>query len=75
MLTDKEGNEYQEMSAVAGYHVNILPENLTPELEPFIIAVATPRRMYAGIQDTVCLKFADEAEFVSVTGYSKEELV
>ena len=69
VLTDEEGMEFPETVAVDGFHVNTLPEWITEECKPFVVSVNTPSRMYAGRTDTICLKFADKAEFKEVTGY------
>ena len=63
ILTDGEGNEYPEMVAVEGYHVNTLPEFMTDDLTPFIVEPTNKRRVFSGRDDTVCLCFKDEAEF------------
>lgn len=68
MITDEEGNEYPQMEAVEGYHVNTLPEYMDAKLEPYKVVVATPNRIFAGRDDTVCLKFADRDEWLSL-GY------
>jgi hypothetical protein len=69
MLTDNDGHEYPETAPIAGYHVNTLPEFMTEALQPFAVTPSTPRRVFAGREDTVFLTFADEAEFKQVTGY------
>ena len=74
MLKDSEGNEYSQMEAVDGYHVNTLPSELTEELQPYVVAVATPSRVFAGREDTVCLKFKDRDEWLSL-GYENVEEV
>ena len=74
MLKDDEGNEYLEMKAVDGYHVNTLPSEVTEELQPYVVVVATPNRVFAGREDTVCLKFKDRDEWLSL-GYENVEEV
>ena len=74
MLTDEEGNEYSEMVAVNGYHVNTLPSEVTEELQPYVVVVATPNRVFAGREDTVCLKFSSRDEWLSL-GYENVEEV
>lgn len=71
VLTDADGFEYPEMVAVAGYHVNTLPEYMTAELQPFVVNPVTPSRKFAGRNDTVFLTFTDKAEFIAVTGYDQ----
>lgn len=72
MLKDDEGNEYPETKAVDGYHVNTLPNEVTDELKQYIVEVATPNRVFAGREDTVCLKFKDRDEWLSL-GYENVE--
>jgi hypothetical protein len=62
-LTDAEGNEYPEMKEVEGFFVNTLPEFMSEELKPFIVTPTALHRVFAGRDDTVCLKFNSEAEF------------
>ena len=71
MLTDEEGNEYPEMAALEGYHVNTLPP-LDEKLEKFIVVPPTLSRVFAGRDDTVCLKFKDRAEWLAL-GYENVE--
>ena len=72
VLTDEDGNKYPEMTAIEGYHVNCLPEDLTLELEPYVVEPTAKRRVFAGNADnTICLKFADEAEFIEITDYKE----
>ena len=53
---------------ISGFHVNCLPEDLTPELEPYVVEPKNKRAIFAGLhEETVCLKFADEAEFMSLS--------
>lgn len=66
MLTDEEGNEYPEMVAVDGYHVNVLPQEDMSLVEPYIVTVATPSRVFAGRDDTVALKFANRDEWLAL---------
>ena len=68
MLKDSEGNDYPEMAAVDGYHVNTLPSELDDTLTPFIVTPSTPSRLFAGRDDTVCLKFANREAWLSL-GY------
>jgi hypothetical protein len=51
----------------AGYHFNIAPQVMTPELELYRVTPTSPERVFAGAE-TVFLKFADEAEARSVLG-------
>lgn len=74
MLTDEEGNEYSEMVAVEGYHVNTLSSEVTEELQPFVVVVSTPSRVFAGRDDTICLKFSSRDEWL-VQGYENVEEV
>ena len=62
-LKDGEGNEYPEMVAVKGYHVNTLPEFMNNRLISFMVEPTNKRRIFGGRDDTVCLCFKDEAEF------------
>ena len=68
MLTDAEGNEYPEMVAVDGYHVNTVPESMDDVLQAYLVTPATPSRVFAGRDDTVSLKFKDRDEWLSL-GY------
>lgn len=65
ILTDEEGNEYPEMVAVEGYHVNILDADMEL-VAPYVITVNTPSRVFAGRDDTVHLKFVDRAEWLAL---------
>ena len=71
MLTDEEGNEYPEMVALEGYHVNTLPP-LDEKLEKFIVVPSTLSRVFAGRDDTICLKFSSRDEWLS-QGYENVE--
>ena len=76
ILTDSEGFEYPEMVAVQGYHVNVLPplRDTTDEdgniiehpLKAHIVEVNTPSVVFGGRSDTVCLKFTDRDEWLSL---------
>lgn len=68
--SEEDGNQYPETSPIDGWHVNTHPSSLTPELEPYIVAVNTPMRVYAGGIMPVYLSFASEQEFKDVTGYA-----
>lgn len=72
MLKDSEGNEYPEMVAVDGYHVNTLPSEVTDELQQYVVEVSTPHRVFAGRDDTVYLKFSSRDEWL-VQGYENVE--
>lgn len=81
-LTDADGFEYPETVAVVGYHVNVLPPlNDTADidgnvivnpLKAHIVEVNTPARVFGGRKDTICLKFADRAEWLAL-GYEEIE--
>ena len=71
MLTDAEGNEYPEMAAVEGYHVNTLPP-VDEKLEKFVVEPSTLSRVFAGREDTVALKFSDRDEWLE-QGYENVE--
>jgi hypothetical protein len=62
---DTEGNELTPPVEQDGYHVNTVI--LIPDMEPYQIEPATPRRVFAG-QETFCLKFADRDEWLAL-GY------
>ena len=72
LLKDEEQNEYPEMKAVDGYHVNTLPP-LVEGLEKHVITPTTQMRVFAGREDTICLKFKDRAEWL-VLGFEDEVL-
>lgn len=50
ILIDPEtGEEYPEMGPIPGYHVNVKVLNELPaELQPFVITVITPYRIFSG---------------------------
>ena len=73
-LTDAEGMTYPEMLPIEGFHVNTLPEHMTDELQSYVVTPSSPMRVFAGRTDTVALKFADEAEFKTVTGQVEESV-
>ena len=59
------------VTTLSGFHVNITPDELTEALEPFVVVPSKLKRVWAGDgpenpQYTVCLKFADEAEFTAI---------
>lgn len=72
MLIDAEGNEYPEMVAVEGYHVNTLSSEVDEVLQVHVVTPVTPNRVFAGRDDTVCLKFASRDEWLAL-GYEVEE--
>lgn len=48
-------------------NLNVAPQVMTPELEPFVVEPTHPKRVFAGDDPddrtlTVCLQFASEAE-------------
>ena len=71
LLKDEKQNEYPEMKAVDGYHVNTLPP-LVKGLEQYVVTPTTQIRVFAGRGDTVYLKFKDRAEWLSL-GYKEVE--
>ena len=71
MLKDEEGNEYPQMEAIDGYHVNTLPP-LADGLEPYVVAPSTLSRVFAGRDDTVALKFSSRDEWLK-QGYENVE--
>ena len=66
ILTDEEGNEYPEMKALEGYHVNVLPQDNMSLVEPYIVEVSSLIRVFAGRDDTVALKFANRDEWLAL---------
>ena len=78
MLTSEDGFEYPQMEAIDGYHVNVLDATIEEQalIEPFIIQVNNPNRVFAGRDDMVCLKFTNREEWLAL-GFEKtdEELV
>lgn len=66
MLTDREGNEFPEMVAIEGYHVNVLPSEDMSLVEPYIIVPSALSRVFAGRDDTVALKFANRDEWLAL---------
>jgi hypothetical protein len=66
MLTDTEGNEYAEMVAIEGYHVNVLPSDDMSLVEPYIIVPNILGRIFAGREDTVALKFTNRDEWLAL---------
>ena len=73
MLKDDEGNEYPQMEAVEGYHINTLPP-LADGLGGYVVSPSTLSRVFAGRDDTICLKFKDRDEWLSL-GYEEVEHV
>lgn len=71
MLKDEEGNEYPQMEAVDGYHVNTLPQ-LEEKLEKFVVVPTALSRVFAGRDDTICLKFSSRDEWLA-QGYENVE--
>lgn len=74
---DAEGNEISPPVLLPGWHVNITPDDLTPELEPYVVTPSALRRVWAGDdpvnpQWTVALRFTDEAEAATVLGLNEE---
>jgi len=70
--TDPQFGDYPYrpvVGTVDGYHLNVAPEIMTPELEPYRVNPADPAREIAG-GETAFLRFKDEAEAKSVlAGY------
>ena len=73
IIYDAPAEEGGEPVALSGWHVNTTPEYMAehPELEPFVVTPSHLRRVWAGDDpvnpvSTVALKFADEAEALSV---------
>jgi hypothetical protein len=61
-VTDEEGHTYRPVTGyVEGYHLNIAPQIMRPDLEPYAATPRNPRRIFAG-GETVFLKFVDEAQ-------------
>lgn len=60
---DSSGNPY--------YHVNTLPP-LDEKLEKFVVVPTTLSRIFAGRDDTICLKFSSRDEWLS-QGYENVE--
>lgn len=73
LLKDEEQNEYPEMKAVDGYHVNTLPP-LAESLEQYVVTPETQVRVFAGRDDTICLKFSSRDEWLGL-GYEEVEHV
>ena len=71
MLKDEDGNEYHQMEAVEGYHINILPP-LAETLEEYVIEPTHKQRVFAGRDDMICLRFKDRDEWLSL-GFEKIE--
>lgn len=75
MLTDTEGNEYTEMVAIEGYHVNVLPSDDMSLVEPYIIVPSALSRVFANRDDTVALKFANRDEWLALGIEAIEEVL
>jgi hypothetical protein len=61
-VTDDEGNTYRPVTGyVEGYHLNIAPQIMRPDLEIYRSTPRNPRRIFAGAE-TIFLRFVDEAE-------------
>lgn len=74
-LKDDMGNEYAEMVAIEGYHVNVLPEDDMSLIEPYIIVPSALNRVFAGRDDTVALKFTDRGEWLNLGIEAIEEML
>ena len=72
MLKDEEGNEYPKMEAVEGYHINTLPP-LDEKLTQYVVEPSTKHRVFAGREDTVCLKFSSRDEWLGL-GYEHTDI-
>jgi len=66
MLTDEFGNEYPQMLAIDGYHVNVITDGDMSLVEPYVIVSSALSRVFAGRDDTVALKFANRDEWLSL---------
>lgn len=73
LLFDPPLEEGGEVVPLPGWHVNTTPAGLTarPELAPYVVTPSRLRRVWAGDDPvnpvaTVALKFADEAEALSL---------
>ena len=73
ILKDEEENEYPEMEAVEGYHVNTLPP-LAETLEQYVVEPTHKQRVFAGRDDTICLRFKDRDEWLSLGFENVEEI-
>ena len=73
ILKDEEENEYPQMEAVEGYHVNTLPP-LAETLEQYVVEPTHKQRVFAGRDDTIWLRFKDRDEWLSL-GYENVEEV
>lgn len=49
MLTDENGIEYQEMTAIDGYHVNFLGD-LPAVASAYVVTPINPVRIFAGVE-------------------------
>jgi hypothetical protein len=77
-LYDPPAEEGGEPGLLAGWHVNITPDALSPELEPYVVTPSRLRRVWAGDDPeapvlTVALRFADEAEALTFFPAPAEE--
>lgn len=74
VLIDREGNEYNDMVAVEGYHVNTLPP-LAETLEQYVVEPTHKQRVFAGKDDTICLRFKDRDEWLSLGFENVEDML
>lgn len=74
VLIDREGNEYNDMVAVEGYHVNTLPP-LAETLEQYVVEPTHKQRVFAGRDDTICLRFKDRDEWLSLGFENVEDML
>ena len=77
-LYDPPSEEGGEPVLLPGYHVNVTPDEMTPELEAFRVEPNPLRQVWAGDdpanpQWTVPLRFADEAGARAVLGLDGAE--
>ena len=71
MITDSDGAEYPETAPVDGYHVNVLTEELTELLQPYVVTPKTLVRVFAGA-NTTALKFSNRDEWLAL-GFEEVE--
>jgi hypothetical protein len=62
-----KGEEVTPAKLLPGYHVNITADDMTSELEPYVVEPSPLRRVFSGDDPanpkwTVALKFKNEAE-------------
>lgn len=76
-ISDENSNPLYHVNALDVEKTYLEDETLNPQceyakIEPFIVEVNSPSRMFAGRNDTICLKFNSREEWLAL-GIETEE--